>query len=145
MLMAGLLAMTFADTSAAEDGWSLSKLVPFKKSSTDARTRASVSDEDRSSGLPKLSLPSWSSKSRSASRSKQPSTWAKLNRNTQEFFGKSKDVLMPWTKDSKAKTRPVSTKKKPKTPWYKALLPQQEPEKKPSTVSEFIGQERPEI
>lgn len=152
MVLAGLVAMAMAGTSVAAEGWSLSKLVPFQKSSADKRARASVSDDDRGGGFPTLSMPSWGSKSRSPKRSSEPSTLSKLNQGTKDFFGKTKDVLMPWSKSTQSKstqksaTRPVSNKKKvAKTPWYKALIPQKEPEKKPKTVSEFIGQDRPEL
>jgi hypothetical protein len=137
-----LVAMSMASTSVAAEGWSLSKLNPFKKSTADKRTRASVSDDDRS-----LTLPRPAPKSNGAKRSAEPSTLSKLNQGTKEFFGKTKDVLMPWSKSKKKSVaRPVSAKKKvTKTPWYKSLLPQKEPEKKPKTVSEFIGQDRPEL
>jgi hypothetical protein len=147
MVLATLTVMALAGTVMADEGWSLSKLNPFKKSTTSARARGSVSD-DHSSGLSKYSLTG--SKSSSTKKSSQPSTLSKWNQNTKEFFGKTKDTLMPWSKSDtkKAAAHPVSTKKKAKaaekTPWYKAWWPHEEP-KKPKTVSEFIGQERPEM
>ena len=148
MVLAGLVAMAIGSSSAAAEGWSLSKLVPFQKSSASKRARASVSDDDRSSLLPKMSLPSWGTKSRAPARPSEPSTLSKLNQGTKDFFGKSKDVLMPWSKSSKKPTaRPASVKKPvAKTPWYKSWIPQKKkPEKKPLSVSEFIGQDRPEF
>ncbi len=64
MVLAGLVAMAIASTPAAAGGWSLSKLVPFQKSSASKRAHASVSDEGRSGGLPQMSLPSGGTKSR---------------------------------------------------------------------------------
>jgi hypothetical protein len=145
MVVAGLIAMAVASTAAAAESWSLSKLVPFQKSSASKRTKASVSDEDRKSWMP--SMPSWGTSKKKPSASREPSTLNKLNKGTKEFFGKTKDVLMPWSKSSKKPAaRPVSTKKTPaKTPWYKSWFTQKEPEKKPMTVSDFIGQDRPEF
>jgi hypothetical protein len=147
MVLASLVAMAIASTSAAAEGWSLSKLNPFQKSSASKRAHASVSDDDHSSWLPKMSLPSWSSKSRAPTRHSEPSTLSKMNQGTKDFFGKSKDVLMPWSKSSKKPTtRPASVKKPvAKTPWYKSWVPQKKQEKKPLSVSDFIGQDRPEI
>ena len=62
MVLAGLVALAMAGTSVAAEGWSLSKLVPFQKSSADKRARASVSDDDRGGGFPTLSMPSWGSR-----------------------------------------------------------------------------------
>ncbi len=143
-----LVAMAIGSTSAAAEGWSLSKLVPFQKSLASKRARASVSDDDRSSWLPRMSLPSWGSKSGGPARRSEPSTLNKLNQGTKDFVGKTKDVLMPWSKSSKKPTaRPASAKKSAaKTPWYKSWIPQKKkPEKKPMSVSEFIGQDRPEF
>ena len=147
IVLAGLVAMAIASTSAAAEDWSLSKLVPFQKSSASKRAHASVSDEDRSSLLPRMSLPSWSTKSRAPARPREPSTMSKLNQGTKDFFGKTKDVLMPWSKSSKKPTtRPASVRKPvAKTPWYKSWIPQKKEEKKPLSVSDFIGQDRPEF
>jgi hypothetical protein len=72
---------------------------------------------------------------------------SKLNQGTKDFFGKTKDVLMPWGKSSKKPTtRPASVRKPvAKTPWYKSWIPQKKEEKKPLSVSDFIGQDRPEF
>jgi hypothetical protein len=147
MVLAGLAAMAISSTSAAADGWSLSKLVPFQKSSASKRAHASVSDGDRSGGLPRMSVPNRGTKSRPPDGPSEPSTLSKLNQGTKDFFGKTKDVLMPWSKSSKKPAaRPVSTTRTAtKTPWYKSWIPQKKQQQKPKTVSEFIGQDRPEF
>ena len=147
MVVAGVVAMAMGSSLAAAESWSLSKLVPFQKSSAGKRAHASVSDKDRGSWMPKMSLPSWGSTSRAPAKSKTPSTLTKLNQGTKDFFGKTKDVLMPWSKPAKkSATRPASAKKTSQTPWYKAWIPRQKPpEKKPMSVSDFIGQDRPEF
>ena len=55
--VASLVAISFASVASAEDGWSMSKLNPFKKSSASKRAHAQVSDESRGIGLPRMSLP----------------------------------------------------------------------------------------
>ena len=146
MVLAGLVAMACAGTAAATEGWSLSKLNPFQKSSSSKRVHGSVSDEKSKSVLPSMSLPGLGSKSHKPAHSSEPSTLSKMNQGTKDFFGKTKDVLMPWSKSSKKPAaRPVSSKKTAaKTPWYKSWIPQKKKvEKKPMTVSDFIGQDRP--
>lgn len=53
--------------------------------------------------LPKM--PFSGTNSHSASKAKTPSTWEKVNSGTKSFFGKTKDVLMPWSKDDSASHR----------------------------------------
>lgn len=112
MLLAGLVVMAMTCASVAEDDWSLSKLVPFKKSSTSKRTQASVSDAGRSTGLPKMSLPTWSKK-KNKKNAATPSAWSKFTKNTQELWGKTKDALTPGSASSKK-----SKGKGHKKPWY---------------------------
>ncbi len=145
IVVAGLIVLSIVSSSGATENWSLSKLVPFKKSATSKRAHASVSDDSHSRGFPKLPVPSWGSSSRSPKRSAEPSMLTKLNQGTKDAFGKTKDVLMPWSKNTKKPTtRPASSRSKTNhTPWYKAILPQREPAKKLNSVSDFIGQDRP--
>jgi hypothetical protein len=146
--VASLVAISFASIASAEDGWSMSKLNPFKKASSSKRAHAQVSDESRGIGWPRMSLPGASSKPASTKRKSEPSTLAKVNKSTKDFFGKSKEVLMPWTK--KPKKAPThsssSTKSAPKKSFLTSWMsPKKEEEKKPQTVTDFLKQDRPEF
>ena len=138
-----LAAMTIAASTALADGWKMPSLNPFKKASSGSdRAKASISDKSKSSGLPKLSLPSWGSES---SKPKGPSTMQKINSGTKSFFSKTKDVLMPWNTSSKKTSSSRSSKPKKKsilTSWIPTKKP---PKKERMTVSDFIGQDRPDF
>jgi hypothetical protein len=132
MLVPLLAATLLVGAVQADDGWSLAKLNPFKGKSGDAAVRMRVEDQLAEA------------RARSGmSRSEQPSTWARISQGTQDFFGKTKDVLMPWTKDDKQRTNARSRpkpKKKPSimTAWLKKERPQ-----RPKTVVDFLGNDRP--
>jgi hypothetical protein len=145
--VASLVAISFASVASAEDGWSMSKLNPFKKSSASKRAHAQVSDESRGIGLPRISLPGASSKPAAAKRKSEPSTMAKVNKSTKDFFGKSKEVLMPWTKSSKKTATHSSSSKKsaPKKSFLTSWMSPKKEEKKPQTVTDFLKQDRPEF
>ena len=80
-----LLFIVLARPVAAGDGWSLSSLNPFKKASTQQRARASVSDESvKKSVFPRMSMPSWNTKSPAPKRRTEPSTFAKIGQGTKD-------------------------------------------------------------
>ena len=135
MLLAGLVVMAMTCASVAEDDWSLSKLVPFKKSSTSKRTHASVSDAGRSTGLPKMSLPTWSKKKGTPAKS---SAWNKLTKNTQNMLEKTKDALTPGDQSSKKhKGRNKSSSSSWFGSWFKS---KPKPKAKRSeTLPEWLG------
>lgn len=149
VIWGSLVLIAFASVAAAEDGWSLSKLNPFRKSSSSTsnkRARAKVSDESSSWKWP--SLPSWGSKSPSTKRKNEPSTLSKMNKGTKNLMTKTKDTLMPWSKSSKSTpTRSASATKKDKEKksTFASWFPSKEEEKKPTkTVVDFLGEKRPE-
>ena len=127
--------------ASAEDGWSISKLNPFRKKSTaDSRARGSVSDEAvAKSRFPHVSMPTWGSRTQTPEPPrKEPSTLAKLNQSTKDFYGKTKSVLMPWSSSSKKS----SSKSKKSSSFLTSWLPKKE-EKKPKTLNDFLAQPRP--
>lgn len=146
MALASLIAISLTSVAAAEEGWSVSKLNPFKKSSASKREHARVSDESSGIGLPHLSLPSWGSKSGPAKRKSEPSTLTKVNQGTKDFFGKTKDVLMPWSKSSKKPATQYGSSKKPakKKSFFTSWIPQKKEEKRPQTMGDFLDAKRPE-
>jgi hypothetical protein len=138
-----------AGWAMAGDGWSLAKLNPFRKESRleevqqmHDRVHTRVSDEETErGGFPKFSLPGWGSRSPATSRSSKPSTLTKLNQGTKDFFGKTKDVLMPWSDDTKRSgSRDSGTKTSFLPSWLK---PKPAEPKRPESVKEFLGRPRP--
>ncbi len=157
ILIITVIVIGLTAPSRADDGWSLSKLNPFKKkTSTSSRTHASVSDDgSKASGFPHVAMPDWgaashASRARTPKPRKKPSTMTKLNQSTKDFLGKTKDVLMPWSSSSKSssskkkksRTRSTSRSKK-KTSFLTSWLPKKEPKPKPKTLKSFLGQRRP--
>ncbi len=123
----------------ASDGWSLSKLIPFQKSSSSGRARATVSDSNSSW----LQLPNWGQKSASKSRSREPSTLDKLSHGTKKTWDKTVDLLNPWDGNSKKSAAKKSTKKQS---WFSSWMPQKKSKpKEVQTVKDFLGQPRPEF
>ncbi len=143
ILMLVVIVAASAGLAHADNSWSLSKLNPFKKKPTaDARARASVSDEvTQRKGFPRMTMPTWASRSRTPERRKEPSTMDKISQGTKDLFGKTKNVLMPWSSDSKKKKSRAKASEKPSflTSW----LPQKETPKRPKTVNDFLKQPRP--
>ncbi len=158
ILIAGALIIALAGSSYAGDSWSLSKLNPFKKKTTTTRNRARarVSDDgSKTSGTPRLKLPSWGAPSHKptgfstnaypAKTRKAPSSFTKLSNGTKDLFGKTKDVLMPWSSTSKKKKSKKSStsRSKSKTSFLTSWLPKKEKKPKPPTLKSFLGQQRP--
>ncbi|MHB0955987.1 MAG: hypothetical protein ACYC0X_06350 [Pirellulaceae bacterium] len=145
--MASLVAIFFTTVALADDGWSVSKLNPFKKSTPRKRAHAQISDEKPGLSWPKMSLPGLSSKPAAPKRKSEPSTLAKMNQSTKDAFGKTKDVLMPWSKSSKKPaSRSTSTKKPAKKPSiFTSWMTPKEKVKQPQTVTDFLKQDRPEF
>ena len=144
ILMFFVIVAAWVCPASADDGWSISKLNPFKKKPTaNKRARASFSDEAAgNSGFPRMSMPSWASRSHTPQRPKKPSTLAKLNQGTKDLYGKTKSVLMPWTNDSKKKNGSAKPKKSP-TSILTSWLPKKAEKKRPTTLPDFIGRRRP--
>ncbi len=141
----GLMLIAFASVAVAEEGWSLSKLNPFKKSAPTKRTRAKVSDESSGWKWPKMSLPSWGSKPKQPPRRPEPSTMSKVSKSTKKMATKTKETLMPWTKASKSTpTRSVSSSKSEKKSTFASWFSTKEDKKSPQTMNDFLGAKRPE-
>ena len=135
--------MTVASPVLASDGWSMSSLNPFKKASTDNRARASYSDESvKPAGSSWLTQSRPSAASYAAKKKKEPSMFEKMSQGTSSFFGKTKDVLMPWSKSSK---KPSSSKshKPAKKSFFSSWFPEKKQQKEPKTVKDFLAQDRP--
>jgi hypothetical protein len=137
-----------AVSAAAESGWKFPNLNPF--SSEKSSSSAKPAPKKSSSGL------KWPFSGESEQKPKkpsEPSTWDKVSTGTKEFFGKTKDTLMPWTKsdqkaghDSVAKRYNVkkSAKKPEKKSFFTGWLSgEEEKPEKPKSVSEFLAQPRP--
>jgi hypothetical protein len=146
IVWAGLTAMAMASTSTAAEGWSLSKLVPFQKSSASKRAHASVSDAGRSTGFPRMSLPTWGKKSHAAApkHSAKPSALSKVTKDTKDMLAKTKDALTPGSKTSK-KTKTQSNKKSTMKTWFSSWIPHKKKTKPSKTVQDFLSIPRPGI
>ena len=132
----------------AGDGWSLSKLNPFKKKPTASqRARASFTDEaSQTSRFPRVSMPSWGQQSQTPRPTKKPSTLSKMNQGTKDLLGKTKDTLMPWSKDAKKKSDYTRSSKKSSSPFsLTSWLPKKKKEEKSrsKSMTDFLGQPRP--
>jgi hypothetical protein len=131
---------------ASAEGWKMPTWNPFKKKdSHPAHLR--IHDED--------SQGSWWWKPRSASQkpSSQPSTWSKVVGGTRSAWNKTKDALNPFddkpqhsrsVTGSNSVFAPASTRKpeKKKSTWWPSWNGKEE--KKPLTVTDWIGLDRPE-
>ena len=136
--------------AAAEGGFSLNPFASKKKPPAKA-----MSDEGPDgTTIPAAGGTSSESKPKKKTSAK-PSSWQKFNAGTQNFFAKSKDVLMPWSKSKPAKPAAQTTGT---TKTYSGSSLSQKPAKKstmfgnmfggddqdePNTVEDFIGQPRP--
>jgi hypothetical protein len=136
--------MAIAGSAAADDTWSLSKLVPFQKSSTPSRARASVSDSGRSSSS-WISLPSWGSKSHATPKRHEPSMLDKFTQGTKDTWHKTTDLLTPWDGNSSKKSS-AARKSAKKNSWFSSWMPQKKSKpREVQTVKDFLGQPRPEF
>jgi hypothetical protein len=134
MLVPLLAATLLVGPAQADDGWSLSKLNPFRKKSSDAAVRMRVDDQLADA------------RSRTGTRrSEPPSAWTRMAKGTKNFFVKTKDVLMPWTKDDKQRTNARSRTKSNKKPSILTSWLQKEEPKRPRTVGDFLIKDRPDF
>jgi len=140
-VMLFVMVVSCAYPLRAGDDWSLTKLNPFKKKSSEPqRAQASLSDEDsRDAGFPDLFSQAAGQRDRTAPPADDPSAWDRMSEGTKAFWGKTKNVLMPWNKKSKASRTRSAKKPSIFTSW---LLPKKQPQR-PQTVKDFLGQPRP--
>ncbi len=149
VLVIGSLAL--APVCSRAEGWKMPSLNPFKKK-TSHPAHLRFADQEPKSAWWKPKLPSMSA-ARPRASSQQPSTWNKMTRGTKAAWTKTTDVLNPFD-DEQDKPKDVtgyntaftqaSARKKPekKSAWWPSWSA--EKEKRPQTVQDFLGQERPE-
>jgi len=142
-IVAALLLSSGTLANAAEEGWNWSKLNPFGSSNSPStkskNARGSRNVSDRKTGGKSKSAPT--------------STLNSVTQSTSNFMGKTKQVLMPWskpapktTKTSVSRTTPA---KKPRAQpeekaWYEFWKSEPETNTGPQTVNEFLALPRPE-
>ncbi len=142
LALAAASALLVTSSVLASDGWSVSKLVPFQKSSSSSGARATVSDTNSSW----LHLPTWGQKPASKSQSREPSTLDKLSQGTKKTWDKTVDLLTPWDNQPKKSSAKSSKKSSKKSSWYSSWIPQKKSKPKEArTVKDFLGQPRPEF
>ncbi|HZL89747.1 MAG TPA: hypothetical protein VFB96_15385 [Pirellulaceae bacterium] len=141
--------------SAAAEGWKMPNLNPFKKKDSHPAHLRVTDDASKNSSWWKPKLPSKTSATerKTTSTPAKPSTWTKVTSGSRNAWTKTKDALNPFD-DEKDKPNSVtgyhspisqaSTRKKPesKSSWWPSWG--SEPEKKPKTVQDFLGQPRPD-
>ncbi len=147
ILMLAVIVAAAAGPAHADDSWSLSKLNPFQKKPTaDTRARASVSDETPSYEHLAQPRPTWKPRPQTPVRPKEPSTMDKISQSTKDLFGKTKDVLMPWSSDSKKKKKSSSasrSKSSEKSSFFTSWWPKKEEPQRAKTMPGWLGQDRP--
>lgn len=120
-----------ADLAHAESKWSFKNLIP-SFGNEEAPPRESIAER------------------------KEPSVWSKMNRGTKAFFAKTKESIPPWlmpqtqerVRQSGQSLRSSSDRmreeaKVARRNFFAPWLQPDEP-KKPESVSEWLGQDRPE-
>ena len=129
------LALLFATRGfSADEGWSLSKLNPFSKTSS---TKSSPPEPRNFNSSAKPSF-----------RKTEPSTMDKISSGTKSMVNKTKTALTPGG-SKVAKPKPaantVQTKSKDgqKKSWVPSWLSKKEEPKTARTVPEFLNQPRP--
>jgi hypothetical protein len=144
-----------ANCGAAEGGWGLANLNPFKgKSGPPTSTRTS---NPPTSGWKWPSL--WTESSTTTmprAKPAGPSTLQKMNATTKSFFSKTADALNPWDDGpepepkltgSRGFRRASGANEEPTSsflPSWSWLGGGEEEEKKPKTVNDFLMQPRPD-
>jgi hypothetical protein len=143
-------------TARGEQNWKLPDLNPFDNK-TDHNSKPDSKGGSGGFKLPSLGLPSKSSSA--PKKPAQPSTWSKMTQGTKDFFGKTKETLMPWTKSSGKsnknggshgsstfhKTSSKSQGKAEKNSFFANWLSPPEEPQEPRTVPEWLNQSRPEF
>jgi hypothetical protein len=139
-----LLAFASPVTAVAADGWGWSSLNPFGAGETKP-----TGNQNR-----RPTTPSRSAAKTPAKQGAVASSWNSVSRGTSNFMGKTKEVLMPWSKPAAKPTSrvPISRnaptrKPKPKAEqpsWYEFWKEAPEEKTGPKTVNEFLALPRPE-
>lgn len=145
-VLVGMLSIGVAGVVSADEGWGLSKLNPFKKKAPPAaRARASVADSSRPSGSSRATTAPWLTRSSAPTRKAEPSTLEKVNQGTKDFFGKTKEVLMPWSTTPQKPAARTSSKSAKSSSWFSSWWPEKKKEPEIRTVNDFLGLERPQF
>lgn len=119
---------------SADEGWSLSKLNPFSK------TSSTKSSPPQAKNFNSSAKPSY--------RKTEPSTMDKISSGTKNMVSKTKTALTPGggkTAKAKPAANTVQTKSKDgqKKSWVPSWLSKKEEPKKAQTIPEFLNQPRP--
>lgn len=139
-----LLVLAGSTAAAADEGWGWSSLNPFGGSETKP-----TGNQNR-----RPATPSRAPAKPAASKGAVSSTWNSVSRGTSNFMGKTKEVMMPWSKPAAkpASRVPISRnsptrRPKPKNEppaWYEFWKDAPEENTGPKTVNEFLALPRPE-
>jgi hypothetical protein len=130
-LAVGVVAVVCAAPAAQAEGWSLSKLNPFAKSTSSSKKK-------KSTAKPSFKLPKW----------KTPAPIQKVNQSTTRMAAKTWDTLTFWDNGKKSKNswgggaKPYKRKQVEKESWLDNLFTAKE--EKPKTPNEFLSGKRPE-
>jgi hypothetical protein len=152
---------TIVSTAVAAKAQGLSSLNPFGHKEN-GRAKASVADEpQRRLSWPKLELPKVDLLPNRAAatpkKTRAPSPLTKLSRSAKQLWSKTKAAVTPssWSSKKTAKTSALGSQAhhrsgtKAKTakrkPFYSALLPRKEEEKKIETVNDFLALPKPSL
>jgi hypothetical protein len=157
LLWALAIAVFALPTGAARgEGWKMPSLNPFKKKDSHPAHLRVTDDESKSSSWWKPKLPSkpTTTSRKTATTPTQPSTWSKVSSGTKSAWTKTKDALNPFDNE-KEKPKSVTGYRTPFSQASARKMPEKksswwpswggEPEKKPKTVQDFLGQPRPDF
>lgn len=142
-LIAILLAFVLSVPARAAEGWKMPNLNPFSKKEAKPKPRTRISDEPKSTWkMPKPSMPKPFA-AKSTKKSKQPSTWQKMNNGTKNFFAKAKDTLNPFDDDDKPRENARTASKPAKAKGSSWMGKGQESEQTPMTPNDWLNMSRP--
>lgn len=155
-MIAVVIGLGVSSTAWADGPFSMSNLNPFGKKKETARSVGSISDQDSSSMLPKLSMPKMQMPKMEMPQLKMPSfaperkanepgAVQRISQTTQSMFAKTRDTLMPWAKPKAkapaARRRGITIRPKEKKKSFFGGIFGESPEPKlPETPNEFLSQ-----
>ena len=125
-VLAGLAVMALASTSIAAEGWSLSKLVPFQKSSASKRDqRLCVRCGSQARDLPQMSLPTWGRNLTTPPSSIPPNRprGARSRRTRRTFSGQDEGRVDAGHVSPAKKSKTQSPKKSVRRRWFSSWIP----------------------
>jgi hypothetical protein len=169
----GLSIVLFCSQVWGEEGWSLSKLNPFRSRHPEPNVKTRISDQPQAGmkGISTPKVPRFDNVSQSSpiqvppapesssrwSKPRQPSAWTRFTRGTKSMWHKTKEAMTPpWTKKN-ATPRTSSTpahlgsrtprinqqERERKSLFSSFFKPDESEPEQPRTVTGFLKQERP--